>query len=188
MTIARTCYQCRTSTVSYVECCGMVLCADYADPRCCAERHFGNHTWCELCLAAGGQRSVATQQFYWPGTPEPELVDLCQDCAEYMERMFAQHGLDGSGMANPLGSEARQKPADEHSRGGQGNPSNLRGRRLLVHYQTAEMNVALCNRRNPVLVTDSEVEVTCDRCVGILRFPIFRYSPGRERYLRKSLR
>lgn len=84
MTSMRTCCQCGTSTGSYVECCRMVLCADYTDPRCCAERHFGNHTWCELCLMAG-ERSLATQQHYWHGAfahVECREVDLCQECAE----------------------------------------------------------------------------------------------------------
>lgn len=89
----------------------MVLCIDYADPRCCAERHFANHTWCELCLAAGGQRSLATQQHYWPGTlggNECREVDLCQECAEQVGQMMEHHLLGGV-MANPLGSERYQK-------------------------------------------------------------------------------
>lgn len=151
----------------------------------------GNHTWCELCLDAGGQRSVATQQLYWPGAPdggERELVDLCQEWAEHVEYMFAQHGLDGSGMANPPGSERHQRPAEEHSRGGRRHPSTLTDRRPLVHYRTAEMTVSLCDRRKLAAVTDSEAEVTCERCMAILRFPIFRYSPGREKYPHKDRR
>ena len=190
MATMRTCDQCGTDTATYVECCGTVLCADYADPRSCAERHFGNHTWCKLCLAFEDKRSLATHQFYWPGTPEPD--DLCQECAEYMDRMVEQHGLDGFGTANPLGSEARQEPADERPRGGRRQPSTrtrrastLTGRYPLVHYQIPEMTAALCDLRKPAQVTDSEAEVTCERCVGILRFPIFRYSPGREKYLRE---
>ena len=195
MTTVRTCGECGTDTAPFVECCGTVLCVDCADPRSCAERHFGNHTWCVLCLAFEDKCSFATHQFYWTGTPEPE--DLCQECAEYMDRMVEQHGLDGFGTANPLASEARQEPADEQPAderpwGGRRQPST-RTRRAstrtgggpLVHYQIPEMTAALCDRRNPARVTDSEAEVTCERCVGILRFPIFRYSPGRERYLRE---
>lgn len=188
MTTVRTCGQCGTDTATYVECCGTVLCADCADPRSCAERHFGNHTWCVLCLALEDKCSLATQQFYWPRTPdggEPEPMDLCQECAEYMDRKFEQHGLDGFRTANPLGSETRQEPADERPRRERRQPSTRTRHGPLVHYQIPEMTAALCGRRKPAQVTDSETEVTCEQCIGILRFPIFRYSPGRERYLRK---
>ena len=122
MTTARTCGRCGTDTASYVDCCGMVLCIDYTDPRCCAERHFGNHTWCELCLAAGGQRSLATQQHYWPGALEGERqeVDLCQECAEQVEHAIELHLAHGGSEM----SERSQEPADENSWGGPEHPSN----------------------------------------------------------------
>jgi len=83
MKTARTCEQCGTGTGRYVECCEMVLCINNADPRCCAERHFEKHTWCELCLQVG-ERSLATHRRFLHEAFVPVTCrnsDLCEECA-----------------------------------------------------------------------------------------------------------
>jgi len=85
------CEECGRTTTHVLECCGTTRCADYMDAENCAERHFWDHTWCEMCEYEGIELRDATRRVFWHRsflTIECRYVDLCEVCAVDPNRSY----------------------------------------------------------------------------------------------------